>query len=292
MNFLDVRYFLEIVNNGLSFTKTSQKLYISQPALTKHINNLNKDLEAKLFETGNKTRVRLTPAGRLYYNFFSECAENFFKTKIKAKEIETTLWDEIQVCCVEGWEPNGVLREIDDFNRIYPNIKISLSMTNFNDIKTGILNGQYDLAFSLRYRYEGIEEFTIKDMFKIPRILLFSSRHPLAQKEELTLRDFKDYPQYVYNIEEEPASIVLKEQYCKSKGFIPFFETVPNLDSLFIAMERGTGYAIFINWIWQKNNPSFKYIELDNIAVVSAVWRKDNHNKALKLFLDHLRFLD
>jgi DNA-binding transcriptional LysR family regulator len=292
MNFLDVKYFLEIVNNGLSFTKASRKLYISQPALTKHINNLCKDLEAKLFETSNKTRIRLTPIGRLYYNFFSECTENFFKTRIQAKEIEKTLWDEIQICCVEGWEPNEILQEIEDFNTVNLNIKIPLSMTNFSDIKTGILNGQYDLAFSFRYRYEGIEELNIKDMFKIPRILLFSSRHPLAQKEKLDIRDFKEYPQYIYNIEDEPMAIMLKEQYCRSKGFIPVFEIVPNLDSLFIAIKRGTGYAIFISWIWHKNNPAFKYIELDDTALVSAIWRKDNYNKALKLFLDHLGFSD
>jgi DNA-binding transcriptional LysR family regulator len=37
MKDIQMRYFLSVVDNGMSFTKASQTLYIAQPALTKHI---------------------------------------------------------------------------------------------------------------------------------------------------------------------------------------------------------------------------------------------------------------
>ena len=49
---------------NLSFTKAAQELYISQPAVTRHINALEEQYQVLLFERqGNK--LELTPAGKL-----------------------------------------------------------------------------------------------------------------------------------------------------------------------------------------------------------------------------------
>jgi len=56
------------VARNLSFTKASNEMYISQPAVTKHIKELEQEFEVKLFNRiGNK--ISLTPAGNLLLNY-------------------------------------------------------------------------------------------------------------------------------------------------------------------------------------------------------------------------------
>jgi hypothetical protein len=79
---------------------------------------------------------------------------------------------------------------------------------------------------------------------------------------------------------------MINEQYCKSKGFIPTIKTLPNHDSILMAVEGGKGFTILDKWNRAINNRSFKHIELDDSIAISAVWRKDNTNAVLPLFCD------
>ena len=59
------------VATNLSFTKTSEELFVSQPAISKQISLMEKELGVKLFIRNNK-KTTLTKAGELYYEFFRE----------------------------------------------------------------------------------------------------------------------------------------------------------------------------------------------------------------------------
>src|SRR5215469_13053217 len=57
----DLRYFVAVAED-LHFTRAAERLYISQPALSKQVRMLERQLGAPLFERGRE-RVRLTPVG-------------------------------------------------------------------------------------------------------------------------------------------------------------------------------------------------------------------------------------
>src|SRR5258705_13292617 len=51
------------VAQRLNFTKAAKELFITQPAVTRHIHELEQHFKVKLFER-NGTRIRLAPAGK------------------------------------------------------------------------------------------------------------------------------------------------------------------------------------------------------------------------------------
>lgn len=69
MNFTSLKYFT-ILAEELNFTKASKKLYISQQALSTHINRLERHFGSKLFI--RTTPLELTPAGQCLYSFAKE----------------------------------------------------------------------------------------------------------------------------------------------------------------------------------------------------------------------------
>lgn len=284
MTDLEIRYFLEIVNQGISFSKASGALYISQPALTRHINTLNKELEAKLFDTSNRNNIRLTPAGELYYRFFSKTADQFKKIKGKAKTLSDEHYGDLRIGCVEGWDMRTLSASKKAFYEAHPYVALSIYSGGFKEIRNGLLNNQFDLLVTFPGQFQGMPNIGVHDISRIPCILLFSNDHPLARKKSLEITCFKDEPFYIITEEEFPQNKYAS--YCKSKGFIPRFQPMPNLDSILVALQNGTGYTIVSTWLREKDSVAFKYLSLDMTIRVSYVWRKDNNNRALSLFLE------
>jgi DNA-binding transcriptional LysR family regulator len=286
MTDLEIKYFMEIVDQGVNFTRASQTLFVAQTALTKHINALNRELGVKLFDTSDKRHVSLTPAGRLYYQLFSDFRDKFKKTGDEARALMAAESGELRIAWLTGWDMEACFDQRNTFLKTFPNISFSVYPDSFKGLKNGLLNNKYDLVVTLSEQFQGIPNISIHDHFQVPCILLFASRHPLAGKENLSIRDFRDEPFYVITGEECPAPRLAAEAYCKSLGFIPRFEAYSTLEQIVLAAQTGVGCTIMDQWLREKNSHLFRYIPLDVSMTVSEVWKTGNTNRALRLFLE------
>jgi DNA-binding transcriptional LysR family regulator len=284
MNDLWIKYFIAVVDNDMNFTKASKALYISQPALSKHVNDLGKELDVKLLDTSRKNTPKLTPGGKLLYQFFSEYNDKLKETVITAKALNDQETGELKIAVTNDWDISDLHKKIDAFSLNHPNIFITIESMGFNAIKKGLLNNSYDMVITTANLFAGIQKVNSKDLFFGPRLLLYSYNHRLAEKTELDITDFKDDILYTFSPAVDPTAKIINEQYCKSKGFIPIIKTVSNFESILLAIEAGRGFTIVSKWNRIVNNKGFKYIELDDNITLCAVWKKDNTNPALSLF--------
>ena len=67
MTIQDINCFLNLAET-LNYTKTADELFISQPAVTRHINALETELGFKLFNRSVKRKIALTEAGKSYFD--------------------------------------------------------------------------------------------------------------------------------------------------------------------------------------------------------------------------------
>ncbi|MDR0719443.1 MAG: LysR family transcriptional regulator [Treponema sp.] len=286
MTDLEIRYFLEIVNQGLSFTRASETLYVSQPALTHHIKILGEELGVKLLDTTNKTAVRLTPAGKLYFDFFSECREKFIKVQDGAKILANQESGELHLAYMSGWDLTALLKSRETFCVAFPLIEFSIIAKGLKAMRNGLLGNQYDILVTLSDQFRGESKVCTHDYLRVPYIVFFSAKHPLAQKEDLNITDFKDDVFFCTDKEEAPFLRETHEAYCRSKGFIPHFKYLPNMESILFALQNGTGYTILDKLVRIRNDSTFKYVPLDTYLTLQFVWKANNNNRALKLFLE------
>ena len=85
---LELYRIFKIVADEENLTKASEILNISQPAVTKHIHNLEEELEIKLF---NRTRygMTLTPDGEKIYTQVKEAIQTLISVESNLKQTET-----------------------------------------------------------------------------------------------------------------------------------------------------------------------------------------------------------
>jgi DNA-binding transcriptional LysR family regulator len=286
MNQAQIRFFMEIVQNDVSFSRTAKSLCISQPTLSKRIKKISEELEVQLFETSRRSAVKLTPGGEILYNFFAEYSDKLQKTIYECKKLNDQPFGTVRIAIFPGWG-EFLLQKINNFLLKYPNIALSLESVSYKAIKIGILNNYYDLAITTEEQFKDAHNIGIKNIVNIFWILLYSKNHRLAQKDELSIIDFKDETLYTLSLNEMPWLHTVYESYCKSKGFVPKIKTFSNLESIYLALDSGRGYAILDQWVRVKQNSVYKYFELDKYLTVSAVWKNENHNPALNIFLEN-----
>ena len=85
MEFKEMHYFLTIVEEK-SLTRAAEKLYISQPALSKYLGKLESEVGVKLFTRHNNTLL-LTAAGQAYYEGLKQIQEIHKKTLLRIEDI-------------------------------------------------------------------------------------------------------------------------------------------------------------------------------------------------------------
>lgn len=190
MEIKKIHYFVTIVDL-MSFSKAAKKLHISQPSLSKAIQDLEKEFGFPLIER-NTRNSRLTEAGEIFYKRAVHLLNEVDIAKKEMDEIKFVGKGEIQLGMIESvkhWLP----KVIASYQQKFPNTKLKL---------TEVLSGKA-VKHSLR-SYEthaiitnqSVQEDDIETipLYKEKLVVVFHHTHPLAHCEEVTLRQIADEP--------------------------------------------------------------------------------------------------
>lgn len=144
MNFKQVEAFLWVAELQ-SFTKAARQLYMSQPAVSFQIKALEEDLEADLFQRGDK-KVILTEAGRLLYPEAKKMLRHYHKIKsglddLKGLKTGTLL---IGASTIPGEYILPLL--IGGFKETYPGIQVTLKVSGSGQVTRWLREREIDLG--------------------------------------------------------------------------------------------------------------------------------------------------
>lgn len=181
MELLQLQYFAEIARQE-SYTKASQSLHVSQPALSQMMKRLENELGTKLFEREGK-RVRLTGAGR---GFFTRISHSLTEIQSACDDLSN---NRVQGNIIIGsYAPlYPILECIEAFVEENPDVTfffhhIMSVATNYRDFDALLY---YTLSDNLGFN----ESFSLGEMegtFAVP------ANFPIGDRTELRLSELKD----------------------------------------------------------------------------------------------------
>lgn len=288
MNDLQIDYFIAVATN-LSFTKTSEEMYVSQPAISRQISQLEKELGAKLFVRNNQ-KTELTEVGKLYFDLFSRYKADLINTKVEADRILGKNSGVIRVGFLEGWDLFGIIPPMmKRFNAVYPDIEVVINCCGVKELATSLLNGSLDLIVTMNNSITMFREFEITNVAEIGKILIYSAAHPLADRKDITLRNFSE------DVFIAPWEIVDKmiidaiSSYTRPYGFIPKLRFVKNHESTITCVRNNLGVAIVDEWVWAKGANDIRSIPFRAKDIVSMARMGNNDTEQILLLEEILK---
>jgi len=130
---------------NLSFTKASQELYISQPAISKHIRELEREYDVSLFDRmGNK--IALTPAGQKLLEHANCILKDYQRLEFEMKALQNNCSGELHMGASTTISQYVMPAIMADFHRRYPNIRLSMLSGNSREIEAALDEGRIEVG--------------------------------------------------------------------------------------------------------------------------------------------------
>ena len=231
------------VARQLSFTKAAEVLFMTQPAVTFQIKQLEEHFNTRLFDRGHG-RITLTPAGELVLTYAERILGLSGEMDVRLAEITGEVGGSLLVGASTTIAEFLLPRILGEFKSKYPNVRPRLIVANSESIETRVAEHTIDIGFieSPSHQPNLQTEICCEDELQV----ICSPKFPLARLKEITPQHLLDHP----FVSREPGSGTREftEVYLRKQGInIDHMQPVMELGSpvaLLGVVETGLGYAV------------------------------------------------
>lgn len=279
MNLSQVEYFLAVANK-LNFTVAAKALFISQPALSKQIMLLEKELNTKLFVRDSR-KVELTKAGLKLKEELQDIVNMLENAKQNAIKVGDKEQRAFRIGCFDGVVMNDYLPKIvktieDNFTET----KIIIKRNEFKEIREDLANDEVDIMFTLDFELPELYSYNTKKIISRKGALIYSEKLLRSANENISLKDFEELPLLVTNPKLSEGAFRSALEVASSLGLKNIkIKQIDNFTTLLTYLEMGYGFAILSEDVVQYKNGLRKFSipsgkEFDKSVI--AVWKYEN----------------
>lgn len=176
------------VARSLSFTKASKELFISQPAISKHIQELESMYGVRLFNRKG-SHITLTEAGKLLKLKSESIIEQYNQLAFEMHLLHNELVGELRLGASTTIAQYVLPPLLARFTERYPQVKISLFNGNSQEIEQSLFRNELDCGLVEGITRESNLKYT--HFLRDELVVIVRDGHPLANKEELTMDEFR-----------------------------------------------------------------------------------------------------
>ncbi|MFG3105052.1 LysR family transcriptional regulator [Streptomyces sp. NPDC048182] len=190
----ELRYFVAVAEE-LHFTRAAERLYVSQPALSKQIRALERQLGAELFRR-EPQGVRLTEAGTALLPHARRMLADWAEAAAALEAVRSARTGTLVVGMSTSPGRGGLLPAIRSrFTAAHPKARIRLRQVGWEDPTAGLTDGTADAAFvwlPLPLPDAGRYDWIVAA--EEPRLVALPDTHPLAARAEIDFADLAAEP--------------------------------------------------------------------------------------------------
>ena len=287
-----LKYFVTVAEIG-NITKAANSMHLTQPTLSRQLQELEKELGQKLFVRGAKN-ITLTPEGLVLKKRAEEILTLVEKTENEFSSIKDEIAGDIYIGSGETKSIKLVADVMKQLNKTYPKIKFHIVSGDSEDLSEKLEKGLLDFCIFIepyipeKYNYVNLGE---KDVWG----LLLRKDDPLAKKKDINIDDLMDLPilisrQAIKKSFERNAILEwFKDKYEK----LNIAGTYNLIYNAAIMTEHKIGYALGLDRLIADTIDSpliFRPLTPKLEVGISIAWKKNQIlSKPAKLFLEVLQ---
>jgi DNA-binding transcriptional LysR family regulator len=145
MELRHLRYFVRTAEL-LHFTRAAESLFISQPTLSTHIQQLEEELGCELFARIGR-KVQLTEAGSILLGRARKALSEVEEATCEIQALKGLLRGNLSIGALPSYSSKLLPGWLTAFNNIHPDVHISARTGTSDDLENAVVSGEVNAAF-------------------------------------------------------------------------------------------------------------------------------------------------
>jgi DNA-binding transcriptional LysR family regulator len=257
-----LRVFCTVVETK-SFSKASEIIHLTQPAVSLQIQALEEAFETKLFDRSSST-VTLTRAGEILYSYAKQILGLYSSIEKDIGAVTGLVKGSLSIGASTTIGNYLLPAVISEFKQSFPKIKIQLIVGNTKRIVEFLKAGNLNLGL-----VEGdVSKFNVmtEKLISDELSLIVAPFHPWAKKKEIAIQELTKEPFIIR--EEGSGTRQIIEKYLAKKGIsvqdMKISAVIGSTEAIKEAVENGIGVSIVSKWAIRKES---RYGTISKIAI-------------------------
>lgn len=258
-----IKYFLAVAKHQ-SFTRAAAALYVSQPALSQQIKQLEETLGTPLFDRSGR-RVTLTDAGEVYARYAHRALQDLEEGRRAIHDVQNLSRGALRIAITPTFTTYLIGPLIKGFHHRYPNITLSVQEMSQEQMEKQLLTDEFDVGIA----FEKVQSADIESQTLLieTMALVVSKSHPLAKHQAIDLQTLSE--QTLVLLSSEFATREQIERYCRQHDIQPTVLMEANSLSAVIEIVRHTQLTTLL-----PSNIASNYEELVAIALAPTLLQR------------------
>lgn len=288
MEIRELNYFIAVAECG-SISKAAQKLFITQPNLSRQLQKLEEELGQKLLIRGNKN-TELSDAGKLLYKRAKEITELASKTRDEISSDNGELAGTVSIGGGESYAVELIARAAKDMKDDHPRVKFDFFSGDTDAVTEKLDKGLIDFGILIEpsdlTKYNSLR-LPLKDTWGI----LARDDSPVANKSFVTPKDLQDLP-LIFSVHSFKKNAIT-EWFDKPPEKLNVVATYNLLYNASLMVKQGIGYAVGLDKIVGTSSESgLKFIPFEPRLEthLDVAWKKSAVlSRTSETFLKYLK---
>ncbi len=232
---------IRVVAEEGSLSKACEKLYLSQPALSHQLKELEDYCKAPVFKRIGK-RMVLTELGNMILEKGNRILDNIrnLETEVESFQSQNEIKLTLASSCYTGyfWLP-PIIKE---FYKLYPDSEVNISHEATDDPLNYIVRGQIDLAIVSQKNQD--YNLIFSEAFKDQLFVIVPPGHKWEKRRFIKVEEFSDEDVIIY-----PRPITAFQKLLKTEKVFPKRKIKVQLTEARVEMVKaGLGVSVMANW--------------------------------------------
>ncbi|MXS82195.1 CysB family HTH-type transcriptional regulator [Nitrosomonas oligotropha] len=198
MNFQQLRIINETVRQNYNLTEVANALFTSQSGVSKHIKDLEDELNIELFIRKGKRLIGLTEPGKELVKIVERILFDTKNIKRLAEQFSNYDQGQLIIATTHTQAQYALPPVVTEFKKIFPKVQLILHESRPGEILSMLINGEADIGIATE-ALENAVDLVSFPYYTWQHAIIVPAGHPLQSLQPLTLEAIAEFPIITYH---------------------------------------------------------------------------------------------
>ena len=198
MNFQQLRIINETVRQNYNLTEVANALFTSQSGVSKHIKDLEDELNIELFIRKGKRLIGLTEPGKELVKIVERILFDTKNIERLAEQFSNYVQGQLIIATTHTQAQYALPPVVTEFKKIFPKVQLILHESRPGEILSMLINGEADIGIATE-ALENAVDLVSFPYYTWQHTVIVPAGHPLQSMQPLTLEAIAEFPIITYH---------------------------------------------------------------------------------------------